>query len=259
MKNKILRITDNRNELILKRKVAIINGMSSTIGSIIAEVLLGNGAYVTGTYNRGKAKVESLIEKYGRKQIMDFQINLLSDNYREEIERVVSKTKEHYGTIDILVNVAGVWLVKPFLYEEKEEIEQIWRINYWASYEFIKKAIHYMLKSGGSIINIASTAGVKGTGQAASYSASKSALINLTESLAEEFAVHGIKVNVISPGYTDTPALDKYFDDAMKELLIKHIPLARLCEPIDVANTVLAILMNDYIVGTNISLHGGRL
>lgn len=259
MKNNILRITDNENEPVLKHKVAIINGMSSTIGSIITEVLLENGVYVTGTYNRGKARVESLIEKYGKKKIMHFQINLLSDNYREEIKKIVNKTKEHYGAIDILVNVAGVWLVKPFLYEEKEEIEQLWRINFWAPYEFIKTVIPYVLNKGSSIINIASTAGIKGTGQAASYSASKAALINLTESLAEEFAVHGIRVNAISPSYTDTPALDKYFDEAMKELLIKHIPIARLCKPIDIANAVLAVLVNDYMEGLNILLHGGKL
>ena len=63
----------------------------------------------------------------------------------------------------------------------------------------------------------------------------------------------------ISPSYTDTPALDKYFDEAMKELLIKHIPIARLCKPIDIANAVLAVLVNDYMEGLNILLHGGKL
>jgi len=257
---KIIILTNNKGELFFNKKVTIINGISSTIGLSIARTLLENGMYIAGTYNKGKERVNNLIKKYGEQKIVGFQINFLSANYQKMIKYIVEKTKEHYGTINNLINVAGIWLVKPFLYEDKEEIENLWRINYWTPYKFIKTVLPYMInKKGCSIINIASTAGEKGTGQAASYSASKAALINLTESLAEEFAVHGIRINAISPGYTNTPALDKYFDNALKELIMKHIPMARLCKPVDVANATLAILMNDYIEGTNIILHGGKL
>jgi len=259
MKHKILRISDNKHVPILEHKVAIINGVSSEIGSVTAEVLLKNGAYICGTYNKHKTKVNRLVVRYGKERVIPFQIDFLDDNYEKEIEKIVNEIKVRYGRIDILINVAGVWLVKPFLYEEKDESEKVWRINFWAAYKFIKKVLPYMMKAGGSIINIASTAGIKGTGQAVSYSASKAALISLTESLAEEFAPRNIRVNTISPGFTNTSAINKYFDKPIKELLIKRIPIARLCKPIDVANAVLAILMNDYMEGINISLHGGRL
>ena len=116
-----------------------------------------------------------------------------------------------------------------------------------------------MMQNGGHIINIASTSGTKGTGQQATYGATKAALINLTQSTAEEFAPRGIRVNAISPGPTDTAALHDYFDESMKELLIKRLPMRRLCEPTDIANAALAILMNNYMTGMNIMLDGGRL
>jgi len=109
------------------------------------------------------------------------------------------------------------------------------------------------------IIIGALTSGTKGTGQQASYSATKAALIGLTQSIAEEFAPRGIKINAISPGLTDTPALSKYFDESMKELLSKRIPIGKLCSPADIANATLGILMNNYMVGMNIILHGGKL
>lgn len=243
----------------LKEKTAIINGISSTIGVVIGRELLKNGLYVSGTYNTGKENAEKLIEEFGNERIKISEIDFLSDDYENKIQEIITQTKSILGEIDILINVSGIWLVKPFLYEEENEIEQVWRVNYWATYQFIKKAIPHMINNGGVIINIASTAGIEGAGQQASYGASKSAIINLTKSLAEEFAPRHIRVNAISPGYVDTPALDKFLDDANKELLIKHIPMARFCLPEDVANTVLYLLKNDYITGVNIPLHGGKL
>jgi len=243
----------------LNGKVAIINGLSSAIGMVIGETLLDSDIYISGTYHSRKENADALVRKFGIKRIKLFKIDFLEDNYEQRIKEIVVETKKCFGKIDILINVSGVWVVKPFLYEEKKEIEQAWRVNYWATYQFAKEVIPYMMKEGGSIVNIASTGGIKGAGQQVSYSASKAAIIKLTRSLAEEFAPRHIRVNAISPGYTDTPALDKYLDDVAKGLLIKHIPIARFCKPADVANTVLYLLQNDYITGVNIPLHGGRL
>lgn len=243
----------------LKEKVVIINGLSSAIGKVIGNTLLKNGMYISGTYHSRKENIVFLVQEYGNQKVKLFKIDFLADDYEEGIKKIISETKAHFARIDVLINVSGIWVVKPFLYEEKKEVEQVWRVNYWATYQFAKKVIPHMINEGGSIINIASTAGIEGAGQQASYGASKSAIINLTKSLAEEFAPRHIRVNAISPGYVDTPALDKYLDDANKELLIKHIPIARFCLPEDVANTVLYLLKNDYITGVNIPLHGGKL
>jgi NAD(P)-dependent dehydrogenase (short-subunit alcohol dehydrogenase family) len=243
----------------LKGKVAIINGLSSAIGAAITKELLENGVYISGTYHTRKENADSLVKKFGSEKVKVFEIDFLKDDYVERIEEIVNETKKIFGKINILINVSGIWLVKPFLYEELEEVEQVWRVNYWATYYFIKKTIPYMINKGGSIINIASTVGIKGAGQQTTYGASKAAIINLTKSLAEEFAPRHIRVNSISPGYTDTPALNKYLDDANKELLIKHIPIGRFCKPEDIATTVIYLLKNEYITGVNITLHGGKL
>lgn len=245
--------------MYLKEKVAIINGLSSTIGVTIGETLLENCVYISGTYHKRKENTDDLVQKFSNERIKLFAIDFLKDDYKNKIEEIVVETKKYFGKIDILINVSGIWIIKPFLYEEEKEIEQIWRINYWAVYQFVKNVIPYLMNEGGSIINIASAVGIEGAGQQASYGASKAAIINLTTSLAEEFAPRNIRVNAISPGYTDTPALDKYLDDANKALLIKHIPMAGFCKPKDVANTVLYLLQNDYITGVNIPLHGGKL
>jgi len=259
MRDDVLRITNSRNEPIIEGRIAIINGASSGIGRVIAESLLENGVCISATYNKNPGIIDQLKEKYGKPKIISFQIDFLSDNYEELIQKIINETKNQWGKIDILINISGIWLVKPFLYETRDEIEQVWRINYWAPYSFIKKTVPHMMEIGGQIVNIASTAGVKGSGHQVTYCASKAALINLTESLAEEFAARNIRINVISPGPTNTYALNKYLDETAKTLLVKRTPLNRLCEPLDVANAVLHILTNDYLTGVNVLLHGGRL
>jgi 3-oxoacyl-[acyl-carrier protein] reductase len=245
--------------MFLSDKVVVLNGASSEIGVAIARELLENGAVVLGTYNKHKTRVANLVKTYGSKRFICSRVDFLSKEWLSEIGNIISRVKTEFGRIDILINVSGIWLVKPFLYEEREEIEAIWRINYWAPYYFMQKSIPHMMQNGGHIINIASTSGTKGMGQQVTYAATKAALINLTQSVAEEFAPRAIRVNAISPGPTDTAALSRYFDESMKKLLIKHIPLNKLCQPSDVANATLGILANEYITGVNIALHGGRL
>jgi NAD(P)-dependent dehydrogenase (short-subunit alcohol dehydrogenase family) len=252
-------INEFRNDSSLKHKVGIVSGASAGIGNVIAEMLLEKGACLSATYHNHRRPVEELIGKYGESRIIGFSLDLLSHNYEAEIEKIAKATKEWQGKIDFLINVVGMWLVEPFLYEENQQIEQAWRLNYWSAYMFMKKTLPYLMEKGGQIINIASSAGVRSSGQQATYSASKAALISLTESTAEEFAPHKVRINAISPGFVNTSALDKYLDEESKQLLIKHIPLGRFCEPIDVANAVLNILLDDYMTGTNILLHGGRV
>lgn len=242
-----------------KEKVALINGASSDVGRVICEMLLSEGVRIAGTYNSNPAPIEALVKKFKKERLITFKLNLLDPDADRKIEAVVKETVKIYERIDYLINASGGWLVKPFLYEEKEEVERMWRINYWGPYFFMQKVIPYMIKEGGCIVNIASSVGVKGGGQQASYGASKAALINLSKSVAEELAPRKIRVVSISPGFIDTKALDKYFDKSLKELMIKHIPLARFANSYDIAHTIIFCLTNPYITGTNIATEGGVL
>ncbi|MDI6603233.1 MAG: SDR family oxidoreductase [Patescibacteria group bacterium] len=260
MKYEIFKIINSKGTPFLKNKVALINGLDADIGKIIGEALLENGAFVTGTYFISKKLAEEVIKKYGKNKVKIFKIDLTLNNYEREIKKIVEQTFRWKKRIDILVNVSGIWMITPFLYETEEDRKRVWRINYEGHVVFSQEVIKKMLATGsGDIINIASTAGVRGAGQQTAYCASKSAVINFTKSLAEEFGPKHIKVNSISPGPVDTKALSAYLDNVAKELVIKNIPKSRLCYPIDVANAVLGILINDYMTGENIILHGGKL
>src|ERR1019366_9445835 len=150
--------------------------------------------------------------------------------------------------------------ISPFLYETREQRQRVWRINYEANVVFGQQVVRRMLAQGsGDIVNIGSVTGLRGAGHLIAYSTSKSALLVFTYSLAEELGPKNIKVNCISPGVVETKAIDEHYDAVAKELLIKNIPLSRLCLPVDVSNAVLGILMNGYMTANNIVLHGGKL
>ncbi len=253
------RIIDSTGQCVLKDRVFLIYGMSSDIGIEISKLLLENGAFISGTYYKGEKPVKSLQDKYGENIIL-FEYNALSESFEKDAEKIIEGTYKWKNQLDVLINVAGIWMIKPFLYSKNTERKTIWRINYESQFVFCQSAVRkFMAKGKGEIINIASTSGIRGVGQQTSYAASKAALINFTQSLAEEFGPRGIKANAISPGPVDTKALRKYFDEVGKQLLIKNIPISRLCKPKDVANGVLGILINDYMTGNNVILHGGKL
>lgn len=255
-------ITNKENKkLFLDGKIVIITGASGDIGIAMCESLLENGASISVVYNKGKERIEELKKKFPKKKIDEYQVDFLSGDWRDRIENIVKQIFRKYGRIDILLNVAGIWHVTPFLYESEEMHEKIMRVNYESARIFSKEVIKNMIGKPGikHIINIASTAGLRGVAQQVSYSNSKAALISLTQATAEEYANYGINVNAISPGPVDTRAIEQYVPgEKAKKLLAKSIPKYALCKVEDVVNAMLGILMNDYLTGANIILHGGR-
>jgi len=244
----------------LEDKVSIVTGASGDIGSEICKTLLDHGAYVNAFYNKGKEKIDELAKEY--EKVRGFQIDFLSDNCGEKIQQSVREIRRKYKKLDILINVAGIWIHTPFLYETEEQHKKIWKINYEAPYLFSREVIRYMMGPPGTkhIINIASTAGVRGTAQQISYSNSKAALVNLSEALAEEFGGYGINVNSISPGLVKTQAIRPYITDGkVEKLAAKSIVKYALCKTEDVSIETLGILMGNYRNGANVLLHGGRL
>lgn len=245
--------------LDLKNKVSIVTGASGDIGSAIAEALLERGAFVNALYNKNEKPLDRLVEKY--KKIGKFQIDFLQKGYKEKIKNLVEGVYKKHGRLDILLNVVGVWEMTPFLYESIETYNKMVRLNCEIPYIFSKIVIRHMIGKPETkhIINITSTAGVRGIAQQVSYSMSKAALRALTQALSEEFTQYGININSISPGPVDSKALEKYFPDKnAKKLLARSIPKYSLCRIEDVVNACLGILMNDYLTGADIILHGGR-
>ncbi len=255
-----MQIVNGSNQVFLQNKVVLINGLSSDIGIGIGKALLENGACVAGTYCRNRAAVESLCRQHGAERVRFLPCDVMDSRYETLIEEAVESAYAWKGRLDVLVNSLGIIAINPFLYETSEQRHRVWRINYEANVVYSQHAIRKMLAHGaGDIINIGSVTGVRGAGHLAAYSCSKSALIAFTQSLAEEFGPKNIKVNCVSPGVVDTKSIDEVYDTVARELLIKNIPIGRLCSPADVSSAVMSILMNGYMTGNNIILHGGKL
>lgn len=244
----------------IEDKVSIVTGASGDIGNAICEALLERGAFVNAVYNKNKNSIDQLAEQYPKK-VKGYQLDFLSDDFEKKIKNFVKDVYKQNKRLDILVNAAGVWKMIRFFDETPELRNKLMRINFETPYVFSQNVFKYMMGQPGikHIMNIGSTAGIRGAGQQASYSTSKGALRTLTQAVAEEGANFGINVNCVSPGAVDSKAISEYFsDERAKKLLAKSIPKYSLCKVEDVVNACLGILMNDYLTGADIILHGGR-
>jgi 3-oxoacyl-[acyl-carrier protein] reductase len=238
----------------MKDKVTIITGASQGIGRAIAEFVAEKGSHVAVFDVADAAETIRAVEACGRKGI--FRKVDVSD-LREIREAVEAVTKE-MGGIDNLVNNAGITKDKSLAMMTEEEWDRVIRINLKGVFNCTKTVIRHLLKKGGSIVNIASIAGLMGNPGQANYAASKAGVIGFTKSIAKEYGKKGIRVNAVAPGFirTDmTTALDEKYGETMAQ----GVPLRRAGEPIEVARVVYFLLSDysSYITGEVINVSGG--
>jgi 3-oxoacyl-[acyl-carrier protein] reductase len=243
---------------MLNNKNAIVTGGDKGIGKAIVLKFAEQGANVSFTYNSDLESARAVQEealKYNTK-IAYYQMNLAEP---EQIKNTVKDIISEMKTIDILVNNAGS--VDDFLFA-KADIERwfnIMQINFNGAVRVTKIVLEKMIRElNGTIINVASTAGLIGIPGQSNYSASKAALISLTKTLGKELARLGIRVNAIAPGYTDTEMLKKYSVE-ISEQFKKSIPMHRFGKTAEVANTALFLAseMSSYITSQVIVVDGG--
>lgn len=236
----------------LKDSVILITGGTRGIGKAIAQRFKEVGAkvYITGTNKERTLEVAREIEVKGVK--MD-----VSD--REEVKKVVSEIVESEGKIDVLVNNAGITRDSLFIRMKDEDWDRVIDVNLNGVYNVSRAVVPVMVKKRkGVIINISSVVGFTGNVGQVNYSATKSALIGFTKSLAKELGGRGIRVNCVAPGYITTD-MTKAIPEKIKSEIIKSIPLRREGEPKEVANVCLFLASNmaSYITGTTIHVNGG--
>lgn len=241
-----------------KNKIVLITGGSRGIGKSIAKKFVSEGAIVVIT-SKDKIKLKQTSEELGDLFFVSGDIRNDSD-----VQNVVKKTIERFGHIDILVNNAGIL---PTLKSLDKISENEWNetidINLNGTFRFTKAVIPHMKKSGGSIINISSDAGLKPFENftADAYTASKSAIILLTKSWALEFAKNNIRVNCVSAAVVDTDMTKKFWLDTKekREITAAEHPLGRIGTGDDVANAVLFFAQDDssWITGTILPVDGG--
>jgi NAD(P)-dependent dehydrogenase (short-subunit alcohol dehydrogenase family) len=243
----------------LKDRVAIVTGSGRGIGKAIALGLAEAGANVV-VLARTAADVDQTaaeIRGLGREALAVPTDVRLAD----QIDSMVTASLKEFGRIDILVNNAGASFFSPTLQLSEGGWDALVRENLKTPFLCSKAVAPAMIKQGkGSIVNISSTEGMRSAATCAAYAAAKAGVINLTRSLAVEWAPHHIRVNVICPGFIENPGLPEALEQfpALKARLSK-VPLARMGKQEDIVGAViyLASDASDYVTGANITIDGG--
>lgn len=245
---------------LLENKVVIITGASRGIGKAIAETCVNEGAKVAFTYLSSEEKAKALEAELSANggTVKGFK----SDASKfDEAQALIDAVMEEFGTIDVLVNNAGITRDTLLMRMSEEQWDEVINTNLKSVFNLTKAVQRPMLKARkGSIINMSSVVGVSGNAGQANYAASKAGLIGFTKSIAQELGSRNIRCNAIAPGFIETEmtaALDEKVVDEWRA----SIPLKRGGTPQDVADLTvfLASDRSAYITGQTINVCGGML
>jgi len=245
---------------LLQGKTAIITGASRGIGRGIAKVFAEQGANVAFTYSSSVQAAEELekeLSAYGVK-VKGYQSNAADFN---EAQKLVDDVIAAFGTVDILINNAGITKDNLLMRISEEDFDKVIEVNLKSVFNMTKAVQRIMLKNkAGSIINMSSVVGVKGNAGQTNYAASKAGVIGFSKSVALELGSRNIRCNVIAPGFIETEMTDKLSADVVDGWR-NAIPLKRGGTPEDVANVCvfLASDMSAYVTGQTINVDGGML
>ena len=242
----------------LENKVVLITGGSRGIGKAIGRLFAQKGAQVIITSKNGKLLKKASVEINNSFCIMGNVKN------EKDVKQIVTKTIKKFKKIDILINNAGILPeMKPLHKITENEWLDIIDVNLNGAFRFTKEVIPHMQKNGGSIINIASVAGLKAFENfyADGYSAAKAAIIHLTKVWALEYAKYNIRVNCISAAVVDTDMTQKFWLNSKKmiKLTTKEHPLGRIGKVEDIANAALYFASDDssWTTGAILPVDGG--
>lgn len=242
---------------MLNGKVAIVTGGGSGLGEATCKIFAKNGAkVVVADYNFDSAiRVHTEICENGYESI-PIKVNVAD---RTSVDEMVTDVIKTYGRIDILINNAGITRDSTIVKMKQEQWDQVIATNLTGVYNCISATVPHMLEKGyGRIINTSSVVGTSGGFGQVNYSATKAGLIGMTKSLSKELGKKGINVNAVAPGFILTPMV-KAMPEKVIKMMEEKIPMGRLGEPIEIANTYLFLAsdLSSYVNGTVIEVDGG--
>ena len=242
-------------------KTAIITGSGRGIGAAIAKRLAKDGYDVV----INEVSQEAL-DTYGAQTAEECRtLGVKAECYAADVsdyaqcEAMVKWVKENFGTIDVLVNNAGITRDGLLLRMSEENYDDVIRINQKSVFNMTKLAGGVMLRQkSGRIVNLASVAGLYGNPGQMNYSASKGAIIAMTKTAAKELGSRGITVNAVAPGFIQTPMTDKLTDE-QKAAMLAQIAMKRYGQPEEIAGVVSFLCSQDasYVTGQTIEISGG--
>lgn len=246
----------------LKGKKALITGGSRGIGRATAILFAQAGADVAINFlHQQQAALE--VKKEVGKQGRDCLVLKADISHRAQVEKLVETLFKSWNQVDILVNNAGIWTYGEIGNMESAVWHETMRLNCDAVF-FLCNAVAPLMKERkkGEIINVSSTAGVRGEAFHSHYAASKGAIISFTKSLAAELAPFGIRVNCVAPGWVDTDMCEEVFrTPGFRKNVEDSIPLKRIPPPEDIAGPIL-FLASDlarHITGEVVNVNGGSV
>jgi NAD(P)-dependent dehydrogenase (short-subunit alcohol dehydrogenase family) len=244
----------------MQGRVAIVTGASSGLGARFGRVLAESGARVVLAARRSE-RIEALAEDLGGG---DHALAVPCD-VRDEtaVRALVEEAVRHFGSVDVLVNNAGVTNTARALEESTQAFQQVLDVNLSGVFTAAREAARVMLANGrGSIVNVASALGLVGLGRIpqAAYAASKGGVVNLTRELAAQWSRHGVRVNAIAPGWFLSEMTEAMFaDERSMRFVERTVPMMRAGRPEEL-DGVLLFLASDassYVTGQTIAVDGG--
>jgi glucose 1-dehydrogenase len=252
----------------LKGKNVLVTGGTSGIGQAIAVRFAEHGANVAINYLRTpdeaaetEQQVHACVAKVRQEGVRDVLVGADVSN-EDEVVRMVADAAEQLGGIDVLVNNAGIQISRPSEELSSADFDKVLAINLRGSFLCAREAIKHFLAQDkqGSIVNISSVHQLIPKPSYLGYSVSKGGMMNLTRTLALEYAGRGIRVNAVGPGATITPINRAWVDDPIKaEMVTSHIPIPRPGEADEMAGVVAFLASDDaaYVTGQTIYVDGG--
>lgn len=243
----------------MTKRVAFVTGGNGGIGSAVCVELAKQGyQVVAGYYPPEKESAEAWQQRLIGEGV-DIALAGVDVSDFEDCGRAVAAIVECYGSVDVLVNCAGITRDVTLRKMEEHQWRAVMATNLDSAFNVTRHVINGMLEKGwGRIVNIASVNGQRGQFGQANYSAAKAGMHGFTMAVAQETAAKGITVNTVSPGYIATP-MTEAMPEKVLEAIINSVPMRRMGRPEEIANTVAWLVSeaNAYVTGANIPVNGG--
>ncbi|MGT2721899.1 3-oxoacyl-[acyl-carrier-protein] reductase [Streptococcus porcinus] len=238
----------------VKGKNIFITGSTRGIGLAIAKEFAQLGANVI--INGRSSVAPEVLSSF---EVFEGKVSFISGDVsdQKDAERMINEAIELFGSVDILINNAGITYDKLLLKMTQEDFETVLRINLTGAFNMTKSVLKPMSKARqGAIINLSSVVGLTGNIGQANYAASKAGLIGFTKSVAREVAGRGITVNAIAPGFIESDMTD-VLSEKTREAILSQIPMKRIGKAEEVAKLTSYLASQSYITGQVIAIDGG--